>query len=266
MFDLQKFESDAQQNGIRFWLAHDFMASLGYESWQSFKAVINRAMSNCLSLGIEVDEVFIPCEYDGAKSYRLTRFACFLVAMQADSKKPEVAAAQIALAAIAEALIEEKLAGESLSRLEERGKLSQAEKFVGAIAQQAGIQSHQFGIFKDSGIRGMYNMSLKDLQSYKGSDGKKPLYDFMGITEMAANTFRLTQTAERLKNQGVKGLDASSKTAKEVGKAVRKVMIDSSGKAPEDLPLEGDIAFVKKQIKATNRHMKKLDGKNKTKK
>lgn len=265
MFDLQQFEGESQQNGIRYWIAHDFMSRLGYESWQSFKTVIQRAMSNCLALGIDTDEVFIPCEHQGVRSYKLTRFACFLTAMQADSKKLEVAQAQIALAAIAEALIEEKLSEEGLSRIEERGKLSQAEKIVSAIAKQAGVETAHFGIFKDSGIRGMYNMSLQELNAYKGADGKKPLYDFMGITEMAANTFRLTQTAERMKNLGVKGLNASADTAKEVGKAVRQVMLDSSGTAPEDLPLEGDIASVKKQIKSANKRMKKLDGAKKPK-
>ena len=265
MFDLQQFESESQQNGIRYWLAHDFMSRLGYESWQGFKTVIQRAMSNCLALGIDTDEVFIPCDYQGGRSYRLTRFACFLIAMQADGKKPEVVQAQVALAAIAEALIEEKLTETGLVRIEERGKLTQAEKFLGGIAKQAGIESRQFGIFKDAGIRGMYNMSLQQLQSYKGADGKKPLYDFMGITEMAANTFRLTQTAERIKNQGIKGLNASAGTARDVGQEVREVMLKSSGTAPEDLPLEGDIASVKKQIKSANKHMKKLDGTKKPK-
>jgi len=265
MFDLQQFEGESQQNGIRYWIAHDFMSRLGYESWQSFKTVIQRAMGNCLALGIDTDEVFIPCEHQGVRSYKLTRFACFLTAMQADGKKPEVAQAQIALAAIAEALIEEKLNETGLVRIKERGKLTQAEKFLSGVAHEAGIQSHHFGIFKDSGIRGMYNMSLQELNAYKGVDGKKPLYDFMGITEMAANTFRVTQTAERMRNQGVTGLNASATTAKEVGQEVRDVMLKSSGTAPEDLPLEGDIASVKKQIKAANRHMKKLDGAKKPK-
>jgi DNA-damage-inducible protein D len=85
MFDIQQFENDAHQNGIRYWLAHEFMDKLGYDSWSSFKTVIQKSMSNCLNLGIDIEEVFIPIELEvGAKSYRLTRFACFLIAMQAD--------------------------------------------------------------------------------------------------------------------------------------------------------------------------------------
>ncbi|NOS73930.1 MAG: hypothetical protein HOP36_05220 [Methyloglobulus sp.] len=102
-------------------------------------------------------------------------------------------------------------------------------------------------------------MSLKSLQDYKGANSSKTLYDFMGITELAANTFRVTQTAERMKKNDVKGINQSATTAKEVGKEVRDIMLRSSGVAPEDLPLEGDISSVKKLIKSANKEMKKLD-------
>lgn len=254
MFDIQQFEDDAYQNGIRYWMAHDFMNKLGYDNWQSFKAVIQKAMSNCLSLGIDIEDVFIPVELeDGSKSYKLTMFACFLVAMQADSKKTEVSKAQIALAAIAEALLKEKIEDTAITRIEERCKPTSAEKHLGAIAKSAGIQSGEYGFFKDAGFRGMYNMSLKKLQSYKGASSGKTLYDLMGITELAANTFRVTQTAERMKSNGIQGINQSVETAKEVGKEIRDIMLRSSDVAPEDLPIEQDIASVKRQIKSTNK-------------
>lgn len=260
MFDIQQFEDDSYQNGIRYWVAHNFMEKLGYSSWPSFKTVIQKAMGSCLQLGIDADEVFIPTTLeDGSKSYKLTRFACFLIAMQADNKKPEVVKAQVALAAIAEALIDEKFTDAGLSRIEERGKLTLSEKHLSGVAKSAGVQPSQFGIFKDAGFRGMYNMSLRKLQSYKGADGNKTLYDFMSITELAANTFRVTQTAERMKKDKVTGIDKAAATAMDVGKEVRGIMLRSSSTAPEDLQLEGDIADVKKQIKSTKKQMNKLD-------
>ena len=267
IFDLQQFEDSAKENGQRYWEATEFMDMLGYENWVSFRSVIQKSMSNCLSLGIETEDIFIPTTLeDGSKSYKLTRFACFLIAMHADSKKPKVIKAQIVLASIAERLIEEKLSDEGITRIEERVKLTDAEKHLGGVAKSAGIISKQFGIFKDAGFRGMYNMSLQELKSYKGAKDGKTLYDFMGITELAANTFRVTQTAERMKKNNVKGLDQSSTIAKEVGREVRDIMERSSGTAPEDLPLEGNISAVKKQIKSTNRAMKRLDGGSRNKK
>lgn len=263
MFDIQKFENDAKENGITYWIAHDFMEALGYESWSSFRGVIQKAMSSCLQLNIDADEVFIPFHFNGSKSYKLTRFACFLVAMQADSKKPEVSKAQVSLAAIAEALVEEKIETEGLERIEERKKLTVSEKMLGAVAKGAGLIPSQYGIFKDAGFRGMYNMPLQRLIKYKRAPESKTLYDFMGLTELAANTFRVTQTVARMKNNNVSGLDDSAKTAHVVGGEIRDVMIRSSGIAPEDLEIENHIKKVEKGIRSVNSKMKKLDSKKK---
>ena len=260
MFDIEQFEDASHQNGIRYWLAHDYMRALGYESWPSFKTVIQRAQASCLHLGIETEDTFMPCLLaDGTRSYKLTRFACYLIAMQADVKKPEVAAAQVALARLAEALLAEKLAESGIPRLEERGRLTDAEKQLAGVARQPGVATGEYGIFKDAGYRGMYNMPLQDLKRYKQLPEGKTLYDYMGLTELAANTFRITQTSERMKRLGTHGLQQAKNTAHEVGREVRYVMLRSSGTAPEDLALEGDIRQVRKQIKTANREMKKLD-------
>jgi len=60
------------------------------------------------------------------------------------------------------------------------------------------------------------------------------------------------QTAERMRRNSTKGIDQSAQTAKQVG-------LRSSGVAPENLPVKGDISSVKKQIKSTNKKMKNLD-------
>ena len=260
MFDIQLFEDSARDNGSHYWMAHEFMEALGYESWPSFRAVVLKAQAFCLQQGIDTDDAFVPVALeDGGKSWKLSRFACFLIAMQADAKKPEVAAAQAALAKIAELLIEEKLASSGIARIEERGQLTEAEKHLSGVAKSAGVRSEQFGIFKDAGFRGMYDMPLKRLREYKGAPEGKTLYDFMGLTELAANTFRVTQTAERIRRNGARGLDATSRTAHEVGREVRDVMVRSSGVAPEDLALEEHIDKVKRSIRTTHKKMKKLD-------
>lgn len=264
-FNLETFEESARQNGVRYWCAHEFMRTLGYETWPAFSKVINKAMASCASLGVAINEVFIPgAVYENGKeiqSFRLTRFACFLVTMHADSKKPQVAQAKTVLAAIADALVEQQIQQGAFERIEIRDELKGGENTMSAIAKSAGLQNTEFGIFKDSGFRGMYDMSLQQLQRHKGASLEKgrTLYDFMGQTELAANLFRVTQTAERIKNTGAKGLNQLSRTAKDVGKEVRDVMLRSSGVAPENLPLEEDIGQVKKRIKSAHKQMSKLD-------
>lgn len=270
-FDLQEFESIARDNGVRHWLAHEFMTRLGYETWASFRGVVNKAISLCARIGVESMEAIIPIEVTDVNgktfnSYKLTRFGVLLVTMQADTKKPQVAQAQVAMAAVADALVDRYINTHTLERLERREELKIAENLLSGKAQAAGVQSAEFGIFKSAGFRGMYNMSLDELKGYKGASSHKgTLYDLMGITELAANTFRVTQTAERLKHTNASGLKQATTVAHQVGAEVRSVMIRSSGVRPEDLEIEEDLNSVKKGIKSTQRDMKKLDEKKKIK-
>jgi DNA-damage-inducible protein D len=264
-FSIQQFEEDGKENGLRFWYAHQFMKALGYENWPSFQNVITKAMGSCASLGIDPTESFSLTSVieDGKeiKTYKLSRFACFLVSMHADSKKEEVAKAKAALAAIASQLVEEQIHEHDLGRIETRDDLKFAEKVLSGTAQGAGLEQSHFGIFKDAGFRGMYNMGLKDLMLKKGVDGKSVLYDFMGLEELAGNLFRVTQTSARIKSSGVQGLPALKFTASQVGKEVRKIMTKDGGVPPEHLPIAENISSVKSRLKSTARAMKKLDGK-----
>lgn len=272
MFDIQEFEESARQNGSKYWLAHEFMQRLGYESWHSFKGVVNKAIALCVRIGADPMEAITPHSVTGEdgkafSTYKLTRFGCLLVTMQADSKKPDVARAQAALAAVAAALVERYLNTNTLDRLEKREELKLAEQLLSGTAQGAGVQSAEFGIFKDAGFRGMYNMSLAELKAYKGAGSHKgTLYDLMGLTEMAANTFRVTQTSERLKRDRAGGLRQAARIAEDVGKEVRGVMTRSSGTRPEDLHLEEDLNLVKKGIRMAGKELAKIDsGKKKPK-
>ncbi len=265
MFDIQEFEDSARQNGSRYWYAHEFMTRLGYETWPSFRSVINKALALCVRIGAEPTDAFTQVTIDGPDgkpfhTYKLSRFGCLLVTMQADAKKPDVALAQAALAGVAAALVERYLNTNTLDRLEKREELKLAEETLGGCAKSAGLQSADYGIFKDAGFRGMYNMSLAELKVRKGAGNHKgTLYDLMGLTEMAANTFRVTQTAERLKRDRAAGLSHAANIAKEVGKEVRSVMVRSSGTRPEDLPIETDLNEVRKGIRQTKREFAKLD-------
>lgn len=267
VFDLEQFEALAKENGVRYWSAHEFMGRLGYESWASFRGVVNKAVSLCARIGVDSMEAIIPFEAtDEAgktfNSYKLTRFGVLLVTMQADPKKPAVAQAQVALAAVADVLVDRYINTHTLERLERREELKIAENLLSGKAQAAGVQSAEFGIFKSAGFRGMYNMSLDELKVHKGAvNHRGTLYDLMGITELAANTFRVTQTAERLKHTNASGLKQATSVAHQVGEEVREVMIRSSGVRPEDLRIEEDLNDVKKGIKSTQRDMKKLDAK-----
>lgn len=86
---------------------------------------------------------------------------------------------------------------------------------------------------------------------------KDKLLESMGRTELAANLFRITQTEERIKSRKVQGQRALEQTHYDVGKEVRKIVIDNTGKAPEQLKQEKEIPDLRRELKAGFKEMKK---------
>lgn len=261
-FDIDKFEDSVKQNGICYWDARDFMDSLGYTSWESFLSVIRKSMASCARADLMPDDNFIKNDFidESGKTipnYKLTRFACLLITMHADDKKSSVAKAKVALAKVVDYVA--AISENDLGRLEVRNDLKAAEQQMSDAAFLAGVEGSKFGIFKDAGFRGMYNMSSKALKELKGIPDKVTPYNVMGLTELAGNLFRVTQTAQRIQSSNVSGLNSVAKVATDVGKEVRDMMIKNSGVAPEELPIEQNIDDVKKGIKNVEKTFKKID-------
>lgn len=258
------FNDIAKENGFTYWYARDYMHMLGYESYTSFKKAINRAISTCMTLDIDIIDNFkqVKRESDGREvdDYQLSRFACYLTAMNADIKKKEVASAQAFFAVTAEAVRRYVEDAEEVERVLIREEVSTHEKSLSSVAKKAGVIN--YGLFQNAGYMGMYNMNLTALKKYKGMNKKgRTLLDFMGKNELAANLFRITQTELKMKNEGIRGQRNSEITSRSVGKKVRKTMIEISGVTPESMELAEDIRKVKTSLKCTHRGLKKIDSK-----
>lgn len=86
------------QGGEDRWSARWLMGKMAYPTWQHFEPVIERAKQAAHNQGFNVHTLFtVKREKTGGRpqtDYNLTRFAAYLVAMNGDPRKPEVAAAQ----------------------------------------------------------------------------------------------------------------------------------------------------------------------------
>ncbi|MBR8464418.1 hypothetical protein KDD93_07555 [Campylobacter sp. faydin G-24] len=249
-----KFELSSHKNGVTYWLASELAQMLEYESVKSLNKAINKAITVCASIGYNILEHFTPT--DDNTDYKLSRFACFLVSMNADIKKPRVAQAQIYFATIAEAL-HRHIKTEQLERLEIREKTKDANKALTGVANTHGVENYAY--FMDAGYMGMYNMRLKDLLRIKGLSINDKVFDFMGSRELAANLFRLQETKAKIENSRIYGQKNLENTAYEVGRKVRNIMIENDGVRPEMLARTEHIKEVSKELKKIDKKFKKID-------
>ncbi len=258
---IPEFESLGVANGITHWAEDVLRKRLGYVDPGTFRKVIKKAMTACLTADCETEEHFVKGE-DG--NYTFTRFACYLISIAADNKKPEVAEVQAYLAKMADTFQTAMEHTHGIERLIFRKDLADGEVLMSSAAKQHGVSNYPF--FHNAGYRGLYNMNYSTLAARKGVPKGEKLIDRMGSEELGANIFRVTQTAAKIKASGPLGQDALEAIAHSVGKMVRLSVIEISGKKPEDLPLEEHIKDVRKKVKGTSKSFKRLDGKKKAKK
>lgn len=256
------FEKIGTDNG-GFWYASQLMNLLGYDSHAAFQKAIGRAIGTFTTLEIPISEGFtqVEREIDGRRhsDYKLNRLACYVVAMNGDTNKPQVAAAQLYFASMAEAVRQIHEGTDSVVRVQIRDDLTQKERTLSGVVRSAGVIEQRYGLFQNSGYRGMYCMDYSRLREYKGIPEGRTLLDFMGKQEMAANLFRLSETEAKIKNENVRGQQALERAAETVGRTVRETMLRTSGTAPENLPIAKDIKQVRSGLKKANRELKKID-------
>jgi len=243
-------------HGIDYWMARDVQQVLKYERWESFQELIQRARLACESAGREPDHHFrltanMITAGKGAQRERadwyLSRYACYLVAMNGDPSKPEIGFAQtyFAVQARKQEILEQ--AGADEKRLELRNRVKTANKALAGAAYDAGVR--KLGIFHDKGYQGLYGLGLGAIKERKKIDAKEDLLDRAGRAELAANAFRITQTEQKLVRDHVKGEQPAIDTHHSVGRAVRNTIEKLGGTMPEDLPVEPSI----KKIEASRR-------------
>lgn len=256
------FDDFANQNGIVYWYASDLAMMLGYNDMQAILKAINKAYAVCNNLNIPIIDNFIQVSSPNTPNdLKMTRFACYLTVMNGNISNPKIATAQAYFANLAAEIHAVYQSPDEVDRVYLRGDISDREKSLSHIAHKHGVDNYAF--FQNAGYRGMYNMNIKALKNKKGLfDDRASLLDYMNNEELAANIFRVTQTEAKIRNQNIKGQAALENAAETVGRAVRNVMIQNTGTAPEDLKLSQEkINKIQSNIKKTHKALTKHDKK-----
>jgi DNA-damage-inducible protein D len=176
--------------------------------------------------------------------------------VRAEGSLPAVAAVQAYLGRMADEIARWAEQAVIVDRLVFREELREGMKSLFATAHRHGVE--YYGKFANAGYRGMYNMSLSQLEELKGLPFGETLMDRMTPAELAANHFRVTQTEQKITLGNIRGQVNLEKAAHEVGQVVRDAMIRTTGQRPEELPLMEHVSESKKKLKSARKRLDEL--------
>lgn len=244
--------------GAEYWHARDLMHVLGYMEWRNFQAAIERAKIAFDVAGESAEHHFVDTTKmveigSGAEKpvadHFLSRAACYLIAMNGDTDKPEIAEAQKYFAIQTRKMEKLDRLISNQRRVMLRNRVKDRNLKLNSTAQSAGVT--RFGIFHGAGIQAMYQMRLTDIKAARGIGEKEDWLDRQGVEELAANEFRITQTEAKIRRENITGEQPAINAHAQVGGEVRKAIERLGNTMPEKLPPEPPIREIEKTSKPT---------------
>ena len=236
------------ENGNEYWYARELQKVLEYNKWENFEKVIEKAKLSCLNSNYGLQDHFPDVRkmvdigsntLRNIVDYKLSRYACYLIAQNGDSKKKVIALAQtyFAIQTRKQELLEQEYNSltEDEKRFYQRDLTKKGNYSLNQTAKKAGVKN--FDKFHNAGYKGLYNgETANDIAKRKGLRYREDILDNMGSEELAANLFRITQTDAKLKKNNITGEDNANDVHYNVGKEVRNTIKRIGGTMPEDLP------------------------------
>ena len=255
----EQFENaSATIEEVECWSARELQKLLGYSKWENFEKVILKAKESCKNAGENISDHFPDVRKmvsigSGAEKkiddILLTRYACYLIAQNGDSRKPEISFAQnyFAVQTRRAEIIEERLL--EYERVKAREKLSQTETQLSGILYQRGIDNKGFGIIRSKGDQALFNLSTLALKKKMGVPEKRPVADFLPTISIKAKDLAAEMTGLNVQTKDLSGQSKIEKEHIDNNKAVRN-MLTQRGIIPENLPPAEDVKKVERKHKS----------------
>ncbi|WKZ61955.1 MAG: DNA damage-inducible protein D [Saprospiraceae bacterium] len=261
-----QFEAAASElEGVECWSARDLQELLGYSKWENFEKAIQRAKDSCKNAGEEVQYHFpdvrkMITKGKGAKDeiddILLTRYACYLIAQNGDSRKEEIAFAQnyFAVQTRRAELVEQRIL--EFERVKAREKLSQTEKQLSGILYERGVDNQGFAIIRSKGDQALFRLNTQMLKKKMGVPDSRPVADFLPTISIKAKDLAAEMTGLNVQNKDLKGQAKIEKEHVDNNLAVRN-MLTQRGIVPENLPPAEDVKKLQRKLEGDEKKVLK---------
>lgn len=263
-----RFEAACRNDGtMEFWSARDLQSILGYNNWQNFLLAIERAQQSCMNAGNTVTDHFTDaskviqqgvsgCVTRNIADIYMTRYACYLLAMNGDSRKPEIAFAQtyFAVQTRKQELIEQRLLEQD--RLYERERLSGNEKVLSKVMYDRGLNAQGFGTVRSHGDAALFGgFNTEAMKERLNVPQNRPLADFLPTVTIAGKNFATELTHLGINTKNLQGVESMTDEHIRNNNIVRNAFLEH-GTKPEDLPVAEDIRKVERRLNSETRSLK----------
>jgi len=263
-----RFENAAfEAEGVECWSARELQALLGYSKWENFAKAVERAKDSCRNAGQDTGDHFpeVRKVIEAGKGARheiddimLTRYACYLIAQNGDSRKEEIAFAQnyFAVQTRRAEIIEQRIL--DYERVQARAKLAETEKRLSGVLYERGVNDRDFAVIRSKGDQALFHLNTAALKRKVGAPDNRPLADFLPTVSIKAKDLAAEMTSVNVQNKDLRGVPCIEEEHVDNNTAVRKMLLER-GIRPEALPGAEDVKKVERRIKSEDK--KALDTK-----
>lgn len=264
-----------EDSAIEFWYARDLQKVLDYVSWENFENVINKARTACENSGIDCSDHFrdvMKMVTIGSSAERhindimLTRYACYLIAQNGDSRKESIAFAQtyFAIQTRKQELLEQR--NELNERLEARAKLRDSETELSANIYQRGVDDKGFGRIRSKGDRALFGgQNTEQMKGKLNVPKGRALADFLPTVTITAKNLATEITNHNVKQNNLQGEIAITEEHIQNNSSVREILVNR-GIKPESLSAAEDIQKLERKVNSEHKKLIKQSSLPKAKK